>query len=87
MLLSLLYFAVRRLLRLLTSVTIAPMLLATSRSWSCVISSMCFREVVACDLGVGIGSCLRRQAGSCRANGGGHCLCRRIPCCAGTVSW
>ena len=86
MLLSLLYLAVRRLLRLLTWVVIVTMLPAMLSCWSCAISCACSDEVIACRFGVGIESSLRRRAGSCHANGGGASRSPRRPYYAGTAS-
>ena len=56
MLLSLVYFAVRRLLRLLT-VRDRDELLARSRSWSYAISYVCCKEVAVWRCGGVTGSC------------------------------
>src|SRR5660397_119156 len=86
MLLSLVYFALRQLLRLLTVGGDVIMLLATLSCWSCAISSVCSPEVVAHGFSVGTGSCLRRRQGYCHATGGDASPSPRRPCSVGTVN-
>ena len=86
MLLALLYFAFGRFLRLLA--------LGTDRDGAArEIEILVLRHQLRVlsrgrrlQLLRRVGSCLPRQAGSCRVNGGGHCLYPRIPWFAGTVS-
>jgi hypothetical protein len=86
MLLSLLYLAVRRLLRLLTMGGDRDHVARDVELWSCAISCACSHEVVACRFGVGIGSCWRRRPGCYHVIAGDRSRCPRRPYCVGTAS-
>ena len=86
MLLSLLYFALRQLLRLLMWVAIVMTLLALLNSWFYTIRPECPQEVAAFHSSVRTGFCWRRRAGCCYATCCGLSRSRHRQRCAGTAS-